>query len=633
VGTYTLTDNDLGAVDISADRKIALLGGYGGLVTVDLSNPANPQEMNFYALPYISQVHVKEDTAYIVANSTVLLLDISTPDSHQELGQWRPFQVLLDVDVSGDLVFVASYVEGLRVLDFSEPAEPKLISRYNQVTDELMGVKVHGSMIYSMHAHNLYAIDAANPEHPFMVGKSGFSGSYPNSLVLKDQYAYHASKSGFSVLDISNPKQPVNVSHFGGRFFQAYGLAVKDNYAFTVFNDTSELYVLDISDPARVKEMTKLSGIEIGGMAVYEDYLYIISSAVGLQVVDISQPTSPELVKTIWINIPAQIDVWEDTFIIEPQILENYLYIPGHRGLETLDITNPADPVWTGVGETGETAFSAAVFGNYAYVVRRDGNLHIFDLSDRGEPESAGILSIAFGARQVYAADHYLYITTKNDQVVIYRIGDCWHNPWLVLPVGESWTVGDMKEISWISPGNWTGNELLNLELYQDNHRIAVIGENIPSAQGALNWWVGAAVNQSLLIEPGTRFNIGLRIRENNCMILSQQSFTIPDPGISLSVEVEKGEDRSVFATRWCNRVDISVSKENNAVEISSYVIKRSNDYGEYEWLDLIPAAMIEKGSYSYFDCSIHEYSEHSYLIEAMHPNGAIVAVHATDRY
>jgi hypothetical protein len=623
-GTYTLTDNDISSVDISADDKYAFIGGYGGLVTIDIRNPFAPQEMNFYRLPYLSKIEIKQNIAYVSGSSTMYLLDILNPSAPQELAKYHVFYALSGFAVSGQTIYIANGVNGLRVLDFSDYEETKEIGHYNQVTDTLIGVKVRDGIVYTMHQQSFYAIDAGNANNPYMRGKNRLSGSYPSGLRLKDQYAYHASMSGFHILDISDPHQPVSVGYYAYRWFQTYGLALKDHYAFTV-SAGSQLEVVDVGDPTNPQQAASLDGIAIGGIEGNGDYLYILSSAVGLQVIDISQIESPVLVKTVWVDIPAEMEDWPITYMIEPQIKDNYLYIPGHRGLEVLDITNPADPVKVGLGTMDKTAYAVAIDGHYAFVVREDGNMHIFDLSVPKAPQQAGILTIPNGARNIYAADHYLYVTTKNNQMQIHRIGDCLEGPVSTLMVSGSWEVGEMKELTWIIPPSWKGDELLNLELYQDNYRIGTIGENIKASTGTFTWSVGSAVNHSLRIEPGNRFNLGFRKIQDNCLTLSNNVFTIQDPGVSVDLEITRVEDASLLSSRLCNRIDIMVTKQANAVEVGSYLIKRRTEYNTVEWLDLIPATVFQNGTYSYFDCNIEEYSTYEYYIEAVHPNGAII--------
>jgi hypothetical protein len=631
VGTYTLTDNDISSLAIGENGDFAFIGGYGGLVTVDITDPTAPVETNFYPLPYIGRVKIKNNIAHVCASNAVFLLDIASPSSPRELGSWHAFQSVLGTAMADGYLYAANYVDGVRVLDISDISEPKAIGAYNQVTEDMIGVTVRDSMVYSLHTSNVYVIDAGNSSYPYMKEKSSYLGSRANSLRLRDHYAYHTSNVGFRILDISNPRHPLIVGRYAGQWYKTYGLVLGDEHAYTV-KIGNRLEVIDISDPTNPEVSSSLDGIAIGGIAKYQDYAYVISSAAGLQVIDISNPQSPSLAGIIPVNVPAETTGWPEMFVIEPVIQGTYLYIPGHRGLEVLDISNPAAPVPVAVGVTGQTATAAAVNDDYAYVVLHNSGLQIFDISQPTSPRPAGTLDIPHGARHVHASGNNLYITSLNNQVHIYRTGQC-KTALIDAPSGgKICTIGSMQDISWTVPETGADGNYVNLELYQDNHRVATIAENLPAASGTFSWPVGAAVNTNILVTPGNRFNIGVRLLDDNCLTLSQGHFTIPEPGVALDIEVEKGIDSSPFFYRWCVKVSITVNKEPGAVDISHFILRRSTEHDAFQWIDLIPGDLVQNGSYSYFDCGINEYYLYDYYLEAIHPTGAIIATSIVKR-
>lgn len=626
VGKYVLTDNDIACVAIGENGDYAFIGGYGGIVTVDITDPAAPRETNFYQQPYIYQIKIKNNTAYVCGSSGGLILDISSPSSPQELGKWHNFQHVLSTAIAGEYLYSANYGEGLRVLDISDMTEPIEIGAYNQVSEFLFGVTARDSMLYTLQSLSLNVIDAGNASYPYLTGKSNYSGSSPNSLRLRDQYAYHASASGLRILDISEPRQPEILGQHYSRWYKNYGLVLRDDLAYTVrIGDLLE--AIDISDPTAPEAVSSLDGIAIGGIAINGDYIYVISSAAGLQVIDISNPQSMALVAVIPVNVPAETPGWWETLAIEPMIRDHYLYIPGHRGLEVLDISNPATPAPVAVGVTGQTSTWAAIDGDYAYVVLKDGGIHAFDISQPTAPRLAGGLDIPYGARHIFASGKHLYITSRNNQVHIYRSGYC--NPALIdAPTGgKICAVGSMEEISWSLTQNGSDSNTVNLELYQDNHRVGTIAENLPADSGSYTWTVGEAVNTSILIEPGNRFNIGVRQSEGNCLTLSQGQFTIPDTGVSLDIEATYGTDSSLLLSRRGNHIRLSVNQGPGAVEISHYILKRRFNREVWELLKSIPADSVQNGTYTYFDTVTETYLSHEYYVEAFHPTGAIIAV------
>lgn len=628
VGTYTLTDNDISSVAIGENGDYAYIGGYGGLVTVDITDPSAPRETNFYQLPYIHDIKIKNSTAYVSASSSVYLLDITSPSSPMELGSWRAFQSVMSAVPAEGYLYAANYADGLRVLDISDMTGPQETGAYNQVSEEMFGVTARDSMLYALHSSNVYVIDAGNASNPYLTGESTYSGTSANSIRLQDQYAYHASTSGIRILDISNPRQPEVIGQYSSQWYKTYGLALRDNIAYTV-RIGDRLDAIDISDPTNPEAVSSLEDIAIGGISIYEDYAYVISSAAGLHVIDISNPQSMVLLTVIPVNVPAETPGWWDTLVIEPLIRDNYMYIPGHRGLEVLDIHNPAVPVPTALGATNQTATAAAIDNQSAYVVLKDGAVNIFDIGQPESPRLTGTLTLPYGARQIYASENHLYITSLNGQVHIYSTASCSSALVDGPAAGKICAVGSIQEISWAIPEAGPADSTVNLELYQDNHRIAVLAENLPASSGTYSWATGAAADTNILIEPGERFNIGVRWLKNNCLTLSKEQFTIPETGVSLAIETTIGTDSSFLLSRRGVLIDITVNLQPGAAEISRYILKRRFDLGKYEQLAVIDAAAVQNGNrhYTYFDSITEGYFSHEYYVEAIHPTGAIIAV------
>lgn len=624
VGSYTLTDNDIGCVAIGENGEYAFIGGYGGLVTVDITDPASPRETNFYRLPYVHNIKIENNTAYVSA-SGLRLLDIASPSSPRELAYWSGSFNVFDVAMAKGYVYLASYGKGLSILDISDKTDPKDIGAYDQVSEYVFGVTARDSMIYTMHSFSVFIIDAGNASFPDLTGKSNYVGSNPNSIILRDQYAYHASVTGVRILDISNPRQPEITGAYSTRWYKTYGLALKDNIAYTVRIE-DRLEAIDISDPFNPEAISSLDGIGIGGIVINGDYAYVISSWAGLQVIDISNPQSMALTTLVPVNVPAETPGWWDTLVIKPLLRDNYLYIPGHRGLEVLDIGNPAAPVPVAVGVTGQTATGAEIDGDNAYVVLNDGTVSIFDISQPTAPRQTGLLHIPYGARHVFASGNHLYITSLNYQIHIYRTGSC-ASALIDAPGGGTiCALGSSQDISWTLSQTGSNDGFVNLELFQDNHRVATIAENLP-ASGTFSWTVGAATGTNILVEPGNRFNIGVRRLEDNCLTLSQGNFTVPETGVSLDIEAAAGTDSSFLLSRRGILIDITVNREAGAAEISHYILKRRFNLEEWELLKSIPADSIQNGAFTYFDSIGEPYLSHEYYVEAIHPTGAIIAV------
>ncbi|MFN5892129.1 MAG: hypothetical protein ACK45Z_05770, partial [Dolichospermum sp.] len=65
------------------------------------------------------------------------------------------------------------------------------------------------------------------------------------------------------------------------------------------------------------------------------------------------------------------------------QVLGNYAYVADiDSGLQIIDISNPTTPTLKGNYDTSGSAWGVQVLGNYAYVADIDSGLQIIDISN-----------------------------------------------------------------------------------------------------------------------------------------------------------------------------------------------------------------------------------------------------------
>ncbi|WP_272481073.1 beta strand repeat-containing protein, partial [Microcystis aeruginosa] len=99
----------------------------------------------------------------------------------------------------------------------------------------------------------------------------------------------------------------------------------------------------------------------------------------GLQIIDISNPTNPNL-KGNYDTSGSALDV---------QIVGNYAYVAdGGAGLQIIDISNPTIPIFKGNYDTSGGAEDVQVMGKYAYVADSSGGLKIIDVSEFTSPQT-----------------------------------------------------------------------------------------------------------------------------------------------------------------------------------------------------------------------------------------------------
>lgn len=168
-----------------------------------------------------------------------------------------------------------------------------------------------------------------------------------------------------------------------------------------------------IGGKAETLEITKLGSIDVSDdtiwdIAVQGDYAYIAGSWNGLYVVDISNPTSPYLVK----NLPVT-----ESHYNSIDVAGNYVYVTrGLDRMEIIDISVPSNPVRVGEFEDDLTFYARDIMvkGDFAYMVGSNNYIEVIDVSDPSNPQlherfvGQGLSGneVEIVGSRLYSADH-----------------------------------------------------------------------------------------------------------------------------------------------------------------------------------------------------------------------------------
>ncbi len=88
-----------------------------------------------------------------------------------------------------------------------------------------------------------------------------------------------------------------------------------------------------------------------------------------------------------------------------------YAYVAaGSSGLQVIDITNPQSPQIVGSVDTPGGAREAAVSGTYAYVADYDSGLQVIDITNPQSPQIVGSVDTPFAANDVAISGAYAYV-------------------------------------------------------------------------------------------------------------------------------------------------------------------------------------------------------------------------------
>lgn len=151
-----------------------------------------------------------------------------------------------------------------------------------------------------------------------------------------------------------------------------------------------------------VEEIARLN-FAAADLVVQDDYLYTVGSDARLRVVDISDPTHPEI-RGSW-QAPS--------YIWAVDVQGEYAYVGlRDRGFYVIDVSDPDRPQRVGFYNARPYIRQIDVMGDYAYLAATDDGLRILDVSEPDNPREVGFIDFEGLGFGVMVRDDIAYVAS-----------------------------------------------------------------------------------------------------------------------------------------------------------------------------------------------------------------------------
>lgn len=418
IGDYQITEGTV-AVDLSVAGSYAYIANYdysdpfnvdNGFLAVDVSNPFNPIYVGGYTGFLITGVSAIGSNVYAACPMNGLrIIDMSDPSAPVELGYddtIAPF----GVDVFGDIAYMYEpySLNTLWPVDVTDPSNPVVLTAFT-LNDPHDVYVMNNNAFVANGDMGLSILDVSDPSNPIVIGVYNTVG-YALNVNLIGNYACVAdSENGIVIFDVSDPTQPLEV----GSFFTgdgSSGVVVEGNIAFIAGNYAG-LGIYDVTDPSNPSEII-FDDIYNDGISFYENLVYLIYSD-EIIVVDVSSPQNP------WeMGSELLYGYSEDLYIDWP-----YAYVAiGMDGVSIVDINNPSNPTEVFVYDQANDAYGVHVSGDYLYIADGDNGLNIVDVSNPLGPIDVVTVPMPDAAMDVFIKGDYAYVAINESGMRIVDI-------------------------------------------------------------------------------------------------------------------------------------------------------------------------------------------------------------------
>lgn len=240
------------------ETTVYLNGPYDRFEILDATNPAQPVVRSSYSPQPNPSSAMTVSGAYAFLGgvesqslkSVVYVVDVRDPTAPTAVGSVQfTGSMPQAMRAQGDLLYVASGVEGLVIIDLAEPAQPVVIGRYANLWAG--GIDIVGDRAYvSDPAAGLAILDISNPAAPTRIGQYATSDTMLADVEVVDGRAFIADqRHGLLIVDVADAINPALVDRYaidGG----ASGVEVAGSYIFLACPQAG-LQVLRLIDAAQ----------------------------------------------------------------------------------------------------------------------------------------------------------------------------------------------------------------------------------------------------------------------------------------------------------------------------------------------------------------------------------------------
>jgi hypothetical protein len=400
----------------------------GGLQIVNVSNPASPTLLGSYTTPEgVWDVQVTGNLAFLAAYTQLVALDITTSSKPSLVSAYNVSgiaETFYDgLQVANGLAYMTTVasthdqVAGIQIVDVHTPAAPVARGAYRTLYPA--SIRMFGTFGYALNRGLVSAFDVTNPARPTFVATSAPTTTYDLDIVGNRLYNAGGT-NGLQVFDFTNPQAPTLLGSYTEPGISFESVRVVGNRAYVVTD--SLLKIIDISNPGNPVLLGQSpSGgypysIKVVGTLVY------VTTGSGLSIMDVSDPA----------HIIGYTGYHPDTGSRAVQVIGQRAYLAGNgytdsngglsnQGLYIADISDPAHPQTLSRYVTPGAAIAVSVAGDRAYVAGL-GEIWIVDISDPVHPTLLATYDLPSQSSEIVIAGDLMYVV--GDGLLILRFHD-----------------------------------------------------------------------------------------------------------------------------------------------------------------------------------------------------------------
>lgn len=329
---------------------------------VDVRDPAHPREVAATEVPARGQMigRIEDRFVYFAPSSfyasggwngnsfdALATVDLDAPDTARMRGELRPLTRPRALARLAGYLYVTAW-DGLHVYDVSRPAFPERVAWLpgNYAAIAAAGDRLCVLEQAAVLPAQVVAFDVSDPAQPRRLGATPSEAGMA-LRILGHRLFVTGGERAVATFDIAAAGPPVplgvleiDLGQRGSEDWRFANLEVAGEHAYVLDGDTTDLYIIDVAEPAHPRQELRLAGLR--GSAVRDGwwwaprlaqlgggYLLLPNRLSGLQIIDFAVQLAP--IRTVHSSIHA-------SFVT---VDGNRAFAYGGAGLQVLDVAAP----------------------------------------------------------------------------------------------------------------------------------------------------------------------------------------------------------------------------------------------------------------------------------------------------
>lgn len=331
----------------------------------------------------------------------------------------KPVEFANDIVVSGNYAYLAIGQQGIKIVEISDPENPKQAGYITSVNDP-QALFVEDNFLYVAGGKaGIFLYDITQPESPVLVTSEVTSGNALD-VVVKGEYAYIANgRSGLAILNVTNHKQfrKIGALDFTSKLGAnngAIALIILDKYAYLSNTSRKSIAIISIDNPRQPKVVGEFKTNTIVHQIIHQaGILYLAADSAGLLALAINTPDNLQLISQLKTNGTVR------GFGAEGSI--GYI-ADSQKGIISIDVSNPSNLKIIAIQTTYDQANQLAIKDDFVYIANGYTGLTIIKPLPSLEINQSGISRPQFNILDTAKSGNKLFLAAGEHGVRVLDI-------------------------------------------------------------------------------------------------------------------------------------------------------------------------------------------------------------------